>query len=280
MIIIDSIETSLSLICHQFEPTTTYHKGTIYQMNPQLGTGYIKFYGQLQEVYYFEAKVIFNKAHYRQFAITEQYIEFSNNLQQNFTLGQHVDDILKAEKGLNCYVNTGKGQLIQHFSKDTTLHFNALVIRSSFLERLSTIDEKELIKLSHLIQTGGFSDSRLQLIFEQLKLFTLTSEHGRTYLIGKAYESIALLQDKLNSMSWTSKLLTNFDVNLVKKVLDYINNNSHLALPISELTRIFSINKNKLQTGFQVLTGLSIHEYHVQIRVQYAMILLQETSKK
>lgn len=277
MYIIESIESSLALLCQNFKLTKNYLRGITYKMNPVLGSGTIKLYGHIHDVYYIEIDVVFKEEHYRRFAVTEEYIEISNNFKSKIALGQENNHLLEAENGINCYVNMGETKLIQHFPAGTQLKFNALVIRSSFLKVLPNIDEKKLYQLAPLIKTGGFNDTQHTLMFEQLKLFPLATDYGHLYLMGKAYETIALLEDKLNQMKWSAFAYTSYDLEILKKAIRYVNTNAHKNLSIPLLTTMFAINKNKLQSGFKVLTGLSVHEYLINIRTQHAMKLLQSS---
>lgn len=48
---------------------------------------------------------------------------------------------------------------------------------------------------------------------------------------------------------------------------------------VSSLTKILQINRYKLHYGFKVMTGYSLHQFVIRIRMHHAKKLLSETDK-
>ena len=67
------------------------------------------------------------------------------------------------------------------------------------------------------------------------------------------------------------------DANLQQQVRAYIDNNLHRNLSIATLCREFSTNKTSLQEHFRAYSGLSLHAFLLQSRMEKAEFLLRET---
>lgn len=67
------------------------------------------------------------------------------------------------------------------------------------------------------------------------------------------------------------------DVLLIQKIKDYLNENLYADHSIQEICRRFVINREKLQSGFQILVQTTVHAYIVRQRINQAAIRLLET---
>jgi len=67
------------------------------------------------------------------------------------------------------------------------------------------------------------------------------------------------------------------DAILPLQVRDYIDSNLHRNLPIAALCKEFNTNKTSLQERFRAHSGLSLHAFLLQSRMEKAEFLLRET---
>ena len=67
------------------------------------------------------------------------------------------------------------------------------------------------------------------------------------------------------------------DVRLLLQVRTYIDSNLHRDLPIAALCKEFNTNKTSLQEYFRAYSGLSLHAFMLQSRMEKAEFLLRET---
>ena len=154
----------------------------------------------------------------------------------------------------------------------------SLIIREKFLKKqFSTFLEKEMFTLATAIRPGEFADPRIAVLFKQLNTFPLHTDYGQTYLTGKGYEIIALLQDKASQVKWNKAKLSPIDIKALKNAITFMKTNYKQPLFIPDLTKLFKLNCNKLQAGIQALTGYTVHECLLNIRVQEATALLATT---
>ena len=67
------------------------------------------------------------------------------------------------------------------------------------------------------------------------------------------------------------------DADLLLQVQAYIDSNLHRSLPIAALCKEFNTNKTSLQEHFRAYSGLSLHAFLLQSRMEKAEFLLRET---
>jgi len=71
--------------------------------------------------------------------------------------------------------------------------------------------------------------------------------------------------------------MTRKDAELITEIRDYIDANLFAEHPISALCRKFTINREKLQSGFHTLVNSTVHAYIVRRRLDLAARRLLET---
>ncbi|MDO6430557.1 AraC family transcriptional regulator [Flavitalea sp. BT771] len=67
------------------------------------------------------------------------------------------------------------------------------------------------------------------------------------------------------------------DAALLLQVRAYIDSNLHRKLPVAALCREFNTNKTSLQKNFREYSGLPLHAFLLQSRMEKAEALLRET---
>ncbi|HEY4061156.1 MAG TPA: AraC family transcriptional regulator [Puia sp.] len=72
--------------------------------------------------------------------------------------------------------------------------------------------------------------------------------------------------------------LTPVDLQIIGKAIVYIDRYYRERLSADQLSIEFNISKPKLQAGFQEMTGLTLHNYILKVRVEKAKQLLKETN--
>jgi|GEM_PF-820447 len=67
------------------------------------------------------------------------------------------------------------------------------------------------------------------------------------------------------------------DAGLLLQVQNYIDGNLHRNLPIAALCKEFNTNKTSLQEHFRAYSGLSLHAFLLQSRMEKAEFLLRQS---
>ena len=69
------------------------------------------------------------------------------------------------------------------------------------------------------------------------------------------------------------------DIENIRKARDLLAKNQRYHITISDLSRETRMNRTKLQYGFKQLFGISIDDYRIQLRMERAKELLEQTEK-
>lgn len=280
MIQINTIEDYLQLFEKPGWEKKRSGNGYTYRVSPDIGKGSVKIYGNTKTFYYIKADFYYATDHVFLFSVEEPYIEISNNLEDAVTLDGTGAKNLIAGRGPNCHINLGNLKASQFFPSGTRFRKESLMVREQFLrEQMPTFIEEEMFNMTRAIRSGGIADPRIAVLFKQLGAFPLNAGYGQTYLAGKVYEAVALLQDKVNQVQWDKATLSPAEVDRLKKAISFIKKHYNKPLGIADLTKQFELNRNKLQVGFHTLTGYTVHEYLLNIRVQEATTLLATSDR-
>src|SRR5579872_7313121 len=73
--------------------------------------------------------------------------------------------------------------------------------------------------------------------------------------------------------------LTPCDQRIIEKAMEFIDRNYRERLSADQLSIEFYISKQKLQAGFQQMTGLTLHSYILKVRIEKAKQLLADTNQ-
>jgi AraC-like DNA-binding protein len=69
------------------------------------------------------------------------------------------------------------------------------------------------------------------------------------------------------------------DIERIRLAKELLTKSRHYHLTIEDLSRETQLNRNKLQFGFRELYQISIDEYRIQLRMEKARQLLEQTEK-
>jgi AraC-like DNA-binding protein len=69
------------------------------------------------------------------------------------------------------------------------------------------------------------------------------------------------------------------DIEIIRKAKELLTKNQRYHITINDLSRETRMNRTKLQFGFKQLFGISIDDYRIQLRMEKAKELLEQTEK-
>ncbi|PWI30273.1 AraC family transcriptional regulator [Flavobacteriaceae bacterium LYZ1037] len=121
-------------------------------------------------------------------------------------------------------------------------------------------------------------------IAEKIKQLNAISQKGivRSLLIQGLVHVILALEiqqhkDDLNNSHIQKGSLTLRDMNTIKEVSQFINENSESQITISQLYSQFGLSPSKLQEGFKLMHGHTVTEYIREVRIKKAESLIKNT---
>ena len=247
---------------------------TTYTPSPAVGKGTVKVYGDVHRFFYMKMDFSYTDDTVFLYAVEEPYIEISNNREDVVLNPPHQKEML-SPRGPNSHVNAGSLKAVQYFPAGTHFWKESLIIREAFLrETMPEFLAGDLFRMASALHPGEIADPRLAVLFKQMNAFPLDVDYGKTYLLGKVYEAMALLRDKANQVQWYKAALSPEEVARLKQAIHYMKQHYDRPLCTADLSERFALNRNKLQVGFHALTGYSVHECLLNIRVQEATLLL------
>ena len=69
------------------------------------------------------------------------------------------------------------------------------------------------------------------------------------------------------------------DIETIRKAKEMLTKSQRYHITINDLSRETRMNRTKLQFGFKQLFGISIDDYRIQLRMEKAKELLEQTEK-
>ncbi|MBZ9687379.1 AraC family transcriptional regulator [Clostridium estertheticum] len=185
-----------------------------------------------------------------------------------------------------------------HNVKAKTIYFDPVVINNIFtLERLrgnpedlSQTEFADYCLLSpfligpdrsgEIIQVGLTAEKRIMVFLDRLgnELDTLDNNFWRCRSRSIIYEILSFLQYLYTEMEIDNNYKVLESESETDKVILYIHANYEQKITLNHLTEVFHINKTTLSEEFAKVTGVSVIDYLIRLRIKIASILLSQTS--
>ncbi|WP_372366861.1 helix-turn-helix domain-containing protein [Candidatus Uabimicrobium sp. HlEnr_7] len=174
-----------------------------------------------------------------------------------------------------------------------TIYFNPRILNTTFhyevlrqdLSQLRGTQQLDIYWLLPFIQNKGFlligpstSKRILEVIFFINK--ELNEQKGPFWICRSRsffYELLNIITHVHFSPSKLELQKSSIDEE-VQQIVNYLNENYHQKITITQLTKIFSVNRTTMAEKFQKATGMSIINYLSKIRIQMACLLLRDTT--
>lgn len=226
----------------------------------------IVFHTDLMERYYYQAKSI--------------QITFIKDMALSYYQKRPERD--EARFGVFCYVNNLPRPWYKRFSSGETQKASTVYITGQFLECTGAVFTDFLWnRTAHVVNNKEVSLPLLADICREIKSTDMTAEAFSLFLLGKSLEAVGLLVDyTLSFDSENLSTLTAKAKDAAKFALQILNQSFVQPPVIDDLAKSIGINKQTLQRAFQQLTGQTIHQYIKSIRMERAISLLTDTTKK
>lgn len=185
-----------------------------------------------------------------------------------------------------------------HNVKAKTIFFDPVVINNIFtLEKLRG-DPKDLsqtefadycllspflignYRIGEIIQIGMTAEKRIMDFLERLgnELVTLDNNFWRCRSRSILYEILSFLQYLYTEMEIDNNYKVLESESEIDNVILYIHANYEQKITLSHLTELFHINRTTLSEEFAKVTGVSVIDYLIRLRIKIASIILSQTS--
>lgn len=136
------------------------------------------------------------------------------------------------------------------------------------------------IREGEIIQIGLTAGRRIMGFLDRLskELETLDNDFWRCRSRSIIYEILSFLQYLYTEMEIDNNYKVLEGENEIDKVVLHIHANYEQKITLNSLTELFHINRTTLSEEFAKVTGMSVIDYLIKLRIKIASILLSETA--
>jgi AraC family L-rhamnose operon regulatory protein RhaS len=184
-----------------------------------------------------------------------------------------------------------------HNVKAKTIYFHPVVVNNIFtLEKLRESSEDlsqtefadycllspflmEPDRRGEIIQIGLTAEKRIKSFLDRLgnELDTLDNNFWRCRSRSIIYEILSFLQYLYTEMDIDNNYKVLENESEIDKVILYLHANYEEKITLNHLTELFHIDRTTLSEEFAKVTGVSIIDYLIRLRIKIASILLSQT---
>lgn len=193
-----------------------------------------------------------------------------------------------------------------HDVKAKTVYFNPVVVNNAFtiftLEKYSgkqgELAQEEMtqtefadycllrpfligpMREGEIIQIGLTAERRIMGFLDRLgkELDTLDNDFWRCRSRSIIYEILSFLQYLYTEMEIDNNYKILESESEIDKIILYIHTNYEQKITLKSLIELFHINRTTLSKEFAKVTGMSVIDYLIKLRIKIASILLSETA--
>lgn len=220
---------------------------------------------------------------YKPFVIKEYVNERMIEIGQYYTGAasyyQKKNDIIEFEYGLNVYVNDSTFYGYKRIEPNVRLLNVGFAFREKFFSSLPVkLKEDFFERAANLLNPEPVVIPKITAICNTIKECTLEGSSLILYIQGKSLEVFSLLYDYIyKEKPKIDVYLSVNDKTILNSVKSFIETNYADSFTITELTKIFAINQQKLVTGFKEIFNTTINTYTKKVRMTKALELLYKT---
>lgn len=283
---IKTIHEYYSVLTEQFPFDMVYECSQmgdhLYRMQPEYGTGSLRLIS-------FNAMFIVLIADYTPLddfekvsMITQSYVEISQFETNSSSFKVGKQKIKPVKKGICCYINNSK-KIHVYCEKGKPVRFTKVILSKEYYDDFlhkrygdSYQEAKNAVRFLSLSP----NQPELNFIFQQIKSSRAKGSSMNIYLEGKILELLALATYNYEQAIKTQPIhvkLSNSDMRSLKKVIKYMNENLSKYPSIEYLSKMASMSTSRFQLAFKKSYGTTVYEYLKSLRMNQALLLLQDS---
>lgn len=214
--------------------------------------------------------------------ISQSYVEISNFETNSSSIRIGNQKIKPVKEGICCYINKSK-KIYVYCNANEPVRFIKVVLSQEYYdvflkERYGNnyFDTKNALKFLSLSPNLP----ELNFLFQQIKNCQARGTALYIYLEGKILELLALATysyEQANKMALIHVKLNNRDIRLLKKVIDYMKSDLSKYPSIKQLAKISNMSTTRFQLAFRKIYGTTVYEYLKTLRMNRALLLLEDS---
>ncbi|GMQ58733.1 hypothetical protein AN1V17_31280 [Vallitalea sediminicola] len=284
---IETIHEYYSVLTEQLPFTMVYEcsqKGDyFYRMEPEYGEGSLRLISFNDMFMVIIADYTPKDNLEKVSEITQSYVEISQfeTSSSSFKVGKQK--VKPVKKGICCYINNSK-KIYVYCKKGEPVRFTKVIISKEYYDDFLQKrygDSYQGAKNAVRFLSLSPNQPELNFIFQQIKSSRAKGSSMNIYLEGKILELLALATYNYEQAIKTEPIhvkLSNNDVRSLKKVIEYMNKNLARYPSIEDLSKLASMSTTRFQLAFRKTYGTTAYEYLKSLRMNQALLLLQDSN--
>lgn len=256
-----------------------------YRMNSEFGSGNLQIMNSYNQFLIIIANFIPSSDFEKVSEIEEEYIEISQFETDSSYFKVGGKKVKQVDKGICCYANTKKRAYAFCESKKPTCFTKVIITKKyfdSFLkERFGNSYEASRKALDFLVENPNSPE--LNFVFQQIKDCPAIGNTRILYMEGKVIEILSLLTNTIEierNRPHISVKLDRKDKRNLNKVITFMKHNLSAYPSIKELSKMANMSSSRFQMAFRQIYGTTVYEYLKVMRMNFALLLLQDTDDK
>ena len=211
--------------------------------------------------------------------VSERIIEIGQYYAGAASVYQKKDHIFEFEYGLNAYVNLGTFYGYKRIEPNIRLLNIGFAFRENFFSSLPIkLEDNFYERAAMILNPKPVSIPEITAICSSINECPLKGNALKLYIRGKSLEVFSLLYDYIyKEKPKIDVYLSVNDKTILNSVKSFIETNYADSFTITELTKIFAINQQKLVTGFKETYHTTVNGYVQNVRMHKAVELLKNS---
>lgn len=256
-----------------------------YRMNSKYGCGNVQVMNFYNQFLIIIASFIPSSDFEKVSEIEEEYFEISQFETDSSYFKVGGRKVKQVDKGICCYANTRKVAYAFCEANKPTCFTKVIITKKyfdSFLEeRFGNAYETSKNALDFLGENPNSPE--LNFVFQQIKDCPAIGNTRKLYMEGKVIEILSLITTTIEiekNRPHLSVKLDRKDKRNLNKVITFMKHNLSAYPSIEELSKMANMSCSRFQMAFRQVYGTSAYEYLKVMRMNYALLLLQDTDDK
>lgn len=216
--------------------------------------------------------------------IRQEYFEISQFETDSSSFKVGGRKVKQVDRGICCYVNSQKTAYAFCEAGKPTRFTKVIVTRSYFDQFLQSRygDSYEVSRnaLDYLVQNPNFPE--LNFVFQQIKDCPAKGGARALYMEGKVMEILSLVTHNLEQEQNRQRLpvkLDKKDKRSLGKAVTLMKRDLSAYPSIRQLARTANMSPSRFQMAFRQVYGTTAYEYLKVMRMNYALLLLQDSDE-
>ncbi|MGY0392847.1 helix-turn-helix transcriptional regulator [Bizionia sp. KMM 8389] len=271
---------------------TTEYKEHILKIDSELGKGSIKGVPLKGGISYLEFDMVFSHDLVLSINTSDKnpiYFAYCSKGQLGHSFGEHGDKRYLDSFQTGILTSRKAEENLLYFKKDEQLKTTLISVQTTKAD-----SESETKSLKSKLRETFFKDTEATnfvyigshnlKISEKIEQLNAITQKGlvRSLLVNGLVHVILALEiqqhsDDLKRKDLNTGSLSVSEMETIKEVSNFVNENSETQITITQLYGKFGLSPSKLQEGFKLMHGHTVTEYIREVRIKKAEVLLKNT---